>query len=69
MSYWEWFKLIATSVLISCALTAACFALVWLFLRYAPSAASRHHGPTSATASRRGRAASLSLTDGGRCVT
>jgi len=68
VSYWEWFKLIATSFLISCALTAACIALSWLVLRHAPSTGSRHHGPTIATASRRGKAARLSLTDG-RCVT
>jgi len=30
MSYWEWFKLIAQSVLLSTAFTAAGFAIWWI---------------------------------------
>jgi hypothetical protein len=30
VTYWEWIKLIATAVLISCAMTGAAFALWWV---------------------------------------
>jgi hypothetical protein len=32
MPYWEWFKLIATAILISCAMTAVSFAL-WFAIK------------------------------------
>jgi hypothetical protein len=32
MSYWEWFKLIGTAVLISCCMTAATLAVGWLVM-------------------------------------
>ena len=68
MSYWEWFKLIATSFLISCALTAACIALSWLVLRHAPSpgGASRTDDCDSISARKGGEAVA---DRGGRCVT
>jgi hypothetical protein len=30
VSYWEWMKLMGTAFLISCAMTAAAFAPVWI---------------------------------------